>query len=153
AHLVIPILQTNGTDASTIGAEIAGHWIPSPAWRFDGSFSRLHIDGSTSAAQQQAAVDLDGDAPAYQWQLHSTTAVRPTREVPTGWYYTGRLRDLDIDSYLRADVRGELRLSRRLSIAVTGQNLLTPSHVEFFSQKMLATRIPRSGSLELKWAY
>jgi hypothetical protein len=69
-------------------------------------------------------------------------------------YYTGRLRDLNTDAYLRADARVEWRINKTLSLIGVGQNLLTPLHAEFTDPQspVLPTLVPRSGRIDLKWA-
>ncbi|HEV3057000.1 MAG TPA: TonB-dependent receptor, partial [Vicinamibacterales bacterium] len=155
AHILVATELANLLQATTTGVEVAGHWTPHHAWRFDGSYSALRITPHPYAeSHDPAAVQFDGNAPAHQWQLHSSTFVAPHVEVNTGLYYTGRLRDLNTDAYLRADARVEWRINKTLSLIGVGQNLLTPLHAEFTDPQspVLPTLVPRSGRIDLKWA-
>jgi iron complex outermembrane receptor protein len=154
AHLLVATQIANLLQAETTGVEVAGHWAPHRAWRFDGSYSALHISPHPNAeSRDPSAAQFDGNAPAYQWQLHSSTLVGPRLEFNTGLYYTGRLPDLNTDAYVRADARVEWRINKTLSLIGVGQNLLTPLHAEYTDPQspVLPTLVPRSGRIDLKW--
>jgi len=65
----------------------------------------------------------------------------------------GELRRLAVPAYTRADARLAVALSGRLSVAVSGRNLLESSHPEYRSSVVVATRIPRSVTVHLVWKY
>jgi outer membrane receptor protein involved in Fe transport len=68
-------------------------------------------------------------------------------------FHVGPLEQLQVPGYTRADVNGEWRFTKRLSVQVIGQNLLDPANAEFAtaSSFLLATQVPRSVSLRLRW--
>src|SRR5207248_3714448 len=95
------------------------------------------------ASRDTTAGQSDGNAPAHQWQLHSSYRVGRRVELDGAIFHVGALRAAAIPSYTRADARVELKLARPLSIAVVGQNLFEAAHSEFADQStgLTATRI------------
>ena len=76
--------------------------------------------GGSSLTGVAANARSDGYAPAHQWQLHSSVWVGPRVQLDAGLYYVGRLQELGVPSYARADARVELRLSKRLALVGVG---------------------------------
>ena len=58
-----------------------------------------------------------------------------------------------IEDYTRADARLEVPLTRRLSVAVVGQNLFDDMHAEYAGAGAIVTPtlIPRNASVSLVW--
>jgi outer membrane receptor protein involved in Fe transport len=104
-------------------------------------------------SRDPSAAVADASAPRTQWQLRSVAS--PTNRVTftAGLFYVGPLVQLAVDGYTRADVSGEWRFSRQLAVMATGQNLLDAAHSEFATATslLLATQVPRSASLRLRW--
>jgi iron complex outermembrane recepter protein len=146
----------NALAATTRGLEIAGHWSPLTIWRLDGSYTafRLTPDLAANSLDPQAG-EADGSAPRAQWQVRSALSLGPRTTVNVALFHVGRLEQLQVDAYTRADVTAEWRFTRRLSAMAIGQNLLDPAHPEFAGPSTLAmtTQVPRSGSLRLRWTF
>jgi iron complex outermembrane receptor protein len=140
----------------TRGLEISGHWMPVSKWRLDASYSNLHFTPHLDAASTDlTSLQFDGDSPQHQWQLHSTAWLTPRVEVDGGLYYVGRLRQLDVPAYTRADARLEFKLTNQLSAIAAGQNLLQSAHTEFsgLASRLVGSTVPRSGRIELRWQF
>jgi iron complex outermembrane receptor protein len=155
-HLLIPVQQQNLLAANTSGVEVASHWSPLTSWRFDASYSNLRIDPMPDPASRDPAAPFsDGNAPASQWQLHSSFWPRPRLEVDGGLFHVGRLRSLGVPAYTRADARAELKISKPLSLVAVGQNLLESTHAEYagFATGLNPTLIPRSFDIRLLWRF
>ncbi len=60
-----------------------------------------------------------------------------------------------MEAYTRADVSAEWRFTSRLSAMAIGQNLFDAAHAEFggTGSLLLATQVPRSASLRLRWTF
>jgi iron complex outermembrane receptor protein len=142
--------------ATMRGLEIAGHWTPIPAWRLDGSYTAFHVAPRPAAASRDAAAGQeDGSAPRTQWQVRSTFSPGTRATLGLAIFHVGSLEQFRVAAYTRADITAEWRLTSRLSVMGIGQNLLDPSHAEFsgISSQLLATQVPRSGSLRLRWTF
>jgi iron complex outermembrane recepter protein len=144
----------NQLTATTRGLEVAGHWSPTPAWRVDGSYTAFHLTPQLAATSlDPLAATSDGNAPSTQWQLRSAWSPSPRVSFALATFRVGALRQLQVPAYTRADVNAEWRFTGRLSVQVIGQNLLDPATSEFAtaSSFLLATQVPRSVSLRLRW--
>jgi iron complex outermembrane receptor protein len=156
AHVMINSQYGSLLHVDTQGVEIAGHWAPRPTWRLDGSYSALHLSPRLDAASTDpTASQFDGNAPEHQWQLHSTTWLSSRLQVNGGLYRVGRLRQLKVPAYTRADARLEFKLSKQLAVLGVGQNLLESSHAEYsdLNLGLQGSMVPRSGRLQLRWEF
>jgi iron complex outermembrane recepter protein len=146
----------NQLQASTRGFEVAGHWMPLPAWRLDGSYSAFHLTPRLAASSQDPnAARTDGSAPHAQWQLRSAFSASPRATFFVAIFHVGPLEQLQVDAYTRADISAEWRLTSRWSAMAIGQNVFDAAHAEFggTSSLLLTTQVPRSASLRLRWAF
>jgi iron complex outermembrane receptor protein len=146
----------NQLAATTRGLEVAGHWSPAPAWRFDASYTTLHVTPHLAAGSlDPLAATSDGNAPGAQWQLRS--GFSPTRHttLAVAIFHVGPLEQMQVAAYTRADLNGEWRFVHGLSLMAIGQNLFAAAHAEFAgpSSLLLATQVPRSASLRVRWAF
>jgi iron complex outermembrane receptor protein len=145
----------NLLDATTRGVEIAGHLIPMRGWRVDGSYTAFHftprLDPSSGDTGQLGA---DGNVPRSQWQLRSAVTPVPRLEVRGSLFYVGSIGQIDVPAYTRADAAVEWKLTPRLAASVNGRNLSNRSHLEFSNVSgIVATRMPRSADLRLRWSF
>jgi hypothetical protein len=101
------------------------------------------------------AAEAEESAPGAQWQLRSTFMPITRATINVAIFRVGRLERLQIAAYTRADLRAEWRFNGRLSVTALGQHLFSPSHVEFGGAEtvVLATQVPRSVSLRLRWMF
>jgi iron complex outermembrane receptor protein len=146
----------NQLAATTRGLEIAGYWTPVPVWRLDGSYTAFHVTPQLAAASTDPiAAQTDASAPRTQWQLRSALSPFPRATFNVAIYHVGPLEQMHVDAYTRADISAEWRFTSRLSAMAIGQNLLTPAHAEFATSGslLLATQVPRSVNLRLRWTF
>ena len=146
----------NQLEATTRGLEVAGHWTPVPAWRLDGSYTAFHVTPQLAAASQDpAAASEDGSAPRTQWQVRSAFSPGTRATLNVAIFHVGPLEQFQVDAYTRADVSAEWRFTSRLSAMAIGQNLFDAAHAEFAGagSLLLATQVPRSASLRLRWTF
>jgi iron complex outermembrane receptor protein len=142
--------------ATTRGLEVAGHWMPIPAWRLSGSYTSLHISPQLAAASQDPlAAAEDGSAPNAQWQVRSAFSPAPRVTLNAALLHVGALEQFQVAAYTRADVSAEWRFTNRLSAMAIGQNLFDRAHAEFggAGSFLLVTQVPRSASLRLRWTF
>ena len=70
-------------------------------------------------------------------------------------FHVGRLEQLRVSAYTRADVSAEWRFTSGLSVMASGQNLFDAAHAEFAGAQslLLPTQVPRSASVRLRWTF
>ena len=140
--------------ATTRGLEIAGHWLPAPAWSIDASYSAFHLTPQLAATSlDSTAGQTQGSAPRAQWQVRSAFSPMHRTTVDVAIFHVAPIAELQVDAYTRADVTAEWRFSRSLSVMAIGQNLFDAAHAEFAgaTSLLLSTRVARSGSVRLRW--
>jgi iron complex outermembrane receptor protein len=146
----------NRLEATTRGLEVAGHWSPARAWRFDASYSAFHLTPRLAAGSlDPAAAQEDGSAPRRQWQVRSAFSPGTRATLNLAIFHVGPLEQSHVDAYARADVSAEWRFTRRLSAMAIGQNLFDAAHVESAGggSLLLTTQVPRSASVRLRWTF
>jgi iron complex outermembrane recepter protein len=159
--LVVSQFSSDHLEAKTRGLEITGHWMPIPVWRLDASYTAfrytgVHLSPQPAGPSQDAAGDTrDASAPQTQWQLRSAFTPGTRATVSVALFHVGPLEELGVDAYTRADITAEWRFTRRLSVMAIGHNLFDAAHAEFggADSVLLATQMPRSGSLRLRWTF
>jgi iron complex outermembrane receptor protein len=147
---------SNQLDATTRGVEIAGHWMPAAAWHFDGSYSTFHLSPHLAATSTDpSAATADGNAPGRQWQVRSAYSPAARGMLTVALFHVGRLAQIGVDAYTRADVTAEWRFNTRVSVMAIGQNLFDDMHAEFggVSSLLLSTQVARSGAVRLRWTF
>jgi iron complex outermembrane receptor protein len=97
-------------------------------------------------SRDASAASFDANSPQHQWQLHSTTMFGSRTSMSASLFYVGKLRRIATPAYTRADANVEYKLTRALSVQVTGQNLFNRAHPEFLSGEtgVVATEVPRN---------
>ena len=146
----------NELQATTRGLEVAGQWAPVHTVRLDGSYTAFHVTPNLSATSQDPiAATTDGSAPRTQWQLRATFSPVARATLNAAMFHVGQLEQLQVSAYTRADVSAEWRFTSGLSVMATGQNLFDAAHAEFAGPQslLLATQVPRSASLRLRWTF
>jgi len=150
--ILVQTTPGSGLQGRAAGVELTTQWQRFPRWRLDGGYStfsfRPRVD-PTSADPTAAA--NDGDAPAHQWQARSRlTAARGT-ELDIFAARVSALDRLGVPGYTRVDARVQVPLSRRVSLALVGQNLFSDAHAEFVGSGSgpVATLVPRSVDIRL----
>ena len=118
-------------------------------------YSGLELTPSVDAASlDTAAPRFDGNAPRHQWQLQSTGTVSPSIHVSASLFHSGRLRELGVRAYTRADIRIQGDINDQLSIVGAGQNLQSHAHAEFDKVvSIVPTLVPRAVSVSLLWRF
>lgn len=142
-HYVLPITAVNDGTEDTYGFEIGAQWEATDTWRLSAWYSSFH---SKVNAFLQAGRD-----PENQVSLRSSLDLGNNVEFDL-W---GRYVDVlpagvpggpRVNPYFGLDARIAWRPSKRLELAVVGQNLITPYHTEFSPDVAVLsqiTRVPR----------
>lgn len=141
-NLPVPSLVMNATignymDGDARGAETTVTWHRFDWWKVEAShtYALPRSWAQATSPPGTAAVDVF-DPPRNRWVLQSSW--NPTRklEADVTSYWAGKtvsngyLGRVEAESYARLDIRLGYKLSPHWTLSVSGQNLLTPRHVE-----------------------
>jgi len=133
-HLLLPLYTTNNSLGRTCGAEVAADWQLRRWWCLRTSYSYLRVKVITTGGLVNLfAEDAEEDTPRHQASVHSRMDLPRNVELDVYLGYVGKLRTLQIDSYVDLDVRLGWRPREDLELAVAGQNLLESQRSEFTS--------------------
>jgi iron complex outermembrane receptor protein len=145
----------NGHRLHTTGGEIAARVRLASFWDADASVSLFRGTAVLEPSHPVHATLLRDDTAARQWRLHSAFTLGARRVVDVRLFRVSPIPETLVPGYTRLDARAEWGLTRQLSLAVDGQNLLSKSHLEssMHGDQVASTRIPRSARLGLTWRF
>jgi len=153
AHLTVATQYDNELKRETHGIEIAPNWQVTDWWKLTGGYTWLHMSlGSQQVAQVEE--EQPGDSPRHQWNLRSSMQWPRAVTFDTAVYYVDRLPAQGIASYVRLDARLGWQASARLNVSLSGTNLLTDRHAEFFGYGYASpVEIRRTLYARLTWRF
>jgi iron complex outermembrane receptor protein len=148
----------NRMTGDSAGAEIAATWQLVPSWRLYGAYTYLdaHLHAGPGIA---ASTELTAQqSPRNQVYLQSSWNLAHRVEVDLIGRGVGELAGFDpvVPRYGSADARVAWQPTGKLTLAVVGQNLLERRHLEFGTERLLASlrvEIERSVYTTLTWRF
>jgi iron complex outermembrane recepter protein len=154
---------TNYTDGNGKGIESTLAWQPRRwgNWRLEGShtYGTLRLWAMATAPAGTLLIDAF-NPPRNQWTLRPSWNLTRRIEADMGTFWTGHtvsrsyLGDVDSPAYARVDVRIGYKVGERWTVSVTGQNLLTPRHVEGMPETLTGySYVTRGVSLSSVWRF
>lgn len=155
-HLLLAQTLGNFSEADTYGLEVALAWQPLDNWRLNAGYTWLHIDAQNDPNRNivvTPASSIEGKDPNHQFVLRSQWDLTKNLELDLGLYYVDDLPVLNIPSYTRLDLRLGWRPRKDLEFSLVGQNLLDDRHLEFSSDDLVASEIPRSVYGKVVWRW
>ena len=133
-HLVIPFHLANLGYANDYGVEFFAHWNVNRRWQVSPGYSYLNMNYKFEPASQDVANrGFGGLSPKHQFQVRSSVNLPHHLEWDASIYYVSELWSAPVPAYARVDTRVGWRTGESLEFSVTGQNLLSPRHLEFHS--------------------
>jgi iron complex outermembrane recepter protein len=155
--LVQPMTYANKMYGTTEGIEASAKWKPTERWTLSPgySFLEMHLHTESSSLDTGSVADEQGSNPGHQAQLRSHVELSSKFSWDTNAYFLGRLPAQFVASYTRLDSQLTRRLSERVQLSVTGQNLLSDHHAEFNDQfqSVNSSLIKRSAYAKLTWRF
>lgn len=145
---IFPLRLTNHGSGRTHGVEAWGSYDVTPSWRMSAGVSTLEKDFDTPAPTLDIS-DLvsTGDDPSWQASLRSQSRLTDSIDLDL------TLRAVDdlaaVDGFVEGDVRVGWRLSDRLELSLTGENLFHDRRIET-GDPVRARAFGRSGRLGLR---
>jgi iron complex outermembrane receptor protein len=153
ARSVLPLDLRNGVRAATSGVEMHSVWDLRKWWRLQGSYSFMGLDARNKPSSNDASSvrQLEGDTPAHKAVAQSSFTIPRGFELDLMWRYVSEVPNQRVPAYSTADIRFARRVSHNFDVAVVGQNLLQPHHLEYGGIPGPLVRIRRSAYLKLSW--
>ncbi len=141
----------NQAEADSYGLEISAFWQPADHWQLKAGYAWLNLDGKlkTGSSDSMTVPQFEGSGPRHQAQLQSHYRLRPDLELDALAYYTGDI--FSADAYLRLDLRAAWHIKKGVELSLVGQNLLDARHPEIAGQDSVASEVPRSVYVQLRW--
>jgi len=159
----LPGFQTRGKNharATTRGAELALNWEPTRRFHLKTAYTYLDIDAD-SADDPGFNINLEGRNPRHQLSLRPAFDIGDNIDLDfwlryvDGLQYTldGGTSIMKIDAHVGLDARLAWRPNKSMEVALVGQNLLEPEHVEFGpdGNNQHATSVERNLYVQLRW--
>ena len=152
-HLLFTTRYQNTIDAVSDGFEVAGDFRPRPWLRTRGSYALLSIDTKSRPGFDDPfnlAVYQDS-VPRHQGSAQVSLTLPGRVEVDYVQRAVGRLVYREVPSYVTGDARVGWQVAPGVQLAVAGQNLFAPGHIEFFRTEFAPVGIRRSVFVSVTW--
>jgi iron complex outermembrane recepter protein len=152
-HLLFTATYQNAIDAVSDGFELAGDFRPTPWLRTRGSYALLSIDTKNRPGFSDAAnLALYQDSvPRHQGSAQVSLTLPRGVEVDYVQRAVGHIVSHEVPRYVTADARVGWTVAPGVQLAVAGQNLFAPGHVEFFRSDFEPVGIRRSVAVSVTW--
>lgn len=148
APTFFPLRWDNLINARTWGFDASAAIQPTPWWRLTAGYNvlRERVDFDPGASQLAGPSQI-GDDPRWQASLRSSMDIARGFTLDAALRHVGERPDPRIPAYTEADLRIAWRASPRLTLSLTGQNLLHAWHLEYAGGE----RVPRSILAGIRW--
>jgi iron complex outermembrane receptor protein len=129
--VVFPVYYVNGLSAHTYGTEIDLTYSATKNWNLTGGYTWLRLIPS-DYNHRLGLTETNGPTDRqHEAQLHSEFDLSRTMQLDTSLYYMGSIPAVGIPGHWRADLRWGWRITPKVDLSVTGQDLLSASHPEY----------------------
>ena len=126
---IVPVVYANDFEASTYGGELAAEWRILRYWRLSGSVTMLKMD---IEGPEDWVTSTAGASPELSAHLRSFFNLPHDLEFDVMLYYVDELADINVEDYLRSDIRLGWVPTDHLELSLTFQNLFEASHWEHY---------------------
>lgn len=159
-YVLQTIVPDNVLKATSDGVELLLDYHATSWWRLQPSYTYLHVSGQPVNADpinQNYSEFLTNNAPQHHVALRSSMNLPGHQQFDLWYRYVSRIAVASVNggsvpSYSTLDLRYGWRFMPGWEIALVGQNLIDPRHVEFWQDQLPAeiTQIERSWYAKLK---
>lgn len=153
---ILSVTPDNLLKGRTYGLDLVVDWRPGASWRLQAWYSLMGMDlNPVSGSTDPEGVALAGRYPRQQAGLRVGVDPRHDLELDLYLRFVDQLPDFDVDAYGELDARLAWRLDPRLTLALVGRNLLSPSHLEYGVETLGSTphEIAREILLRVEFTY
>jgi iron complex outermembrane receptor protein len=152
-RVIIPVLFGNGLHGSSYGAEVSADVRTTPGWRWTAHYAYVRIQLSRQAGSLDGSQERRNEGLSPRHQIHLQSSI----DLPGDWSLDGRARYVaalpagPVAAYATADARVAKYITPGLELAIVGQDLVRPRHVEWPRAAGSNVDIQRSGYIKLTW--
>jgi iron complex outermembrane receptor protein len=133
-HFVLPYYESNLAYANDYGVEFFAHWNATRHWTISPGYTYLDMNMKFDPASQDVFDRAySGASPKHQFQARSSLSLPHHLEWDTSLYYVSELRTGPVPASARVDTRVGWHAGESWEFSVSGQNLLSPRHLEYSS--------------------
>ncbi|HET9010768.1 MAG TPA: TonB-dependent receptor, partial [Gemmatimonadaceae bacterium] len=153
-HLLFSSTYQNGIEAVSDGFEVAGDFRPTSWLRTRGAYALFSIDTRTRPGYPEDQLNLrayQDSVPRHQGWAQASLTLPGRLEVDYVQRAVGRLVFNGVPSYVTGDARVGWEVAKGVTVAVAGQNLWAPNHVEFGRNDFEPAGIRRSVHASVTW--
>lgn len=153
----VPITLENLLDGYTYGVEAAPTWQVCDWWRLQPAYTllKMHLNTDPGSTDPVSVNTIEGESPQQQVSLRSSMDLPQNISFDWTVRYVDRLPAFNINSYVALDVRVAWRPTKKLELAIVGQNLGSSHHAEF-SPTFISTQqteVRASGYGKVTWHF
>jgi iron complex outermembrane recepter protein len=133
AHVILPVLTSNGIHGDAGGFELAPDWKPASWWELRASYAYLNMDLKNKpwSNDPSSVAGDEGSTPRNQLVMQSLLNLPRKLEFDQTFRYVEALPAQTVRSYETADARFGWHFTPQLQLSVAGQNLLQPHFAQF----------------------
>jgi iron complex outermembrane receptor protein len=152
-HVLATTTYENGIRATSDGFEISPDWRPRSWLRVRGSYALLNINATDRPGFSDPAnvAAYEGSVPRHQASVQGSLTLPHRVEVDYVQRAVGRLVSHSVPRYVTGDARLAWDATTDLTLAVAGQNLFSPRHLEFFRDDFSQPGVRRSVFVSATW--
>jgi iron complex outermembrane recepter protein len=130
-HGVVPFIVSNNMSGRTYGAELAVTWKPLEKLSLYGAYSFLFMDFHLEhGSPDTISEDADRASPRHQLYARASIELPADVDVDLIGRWVDDLPAFHVDGYVEADVRIAWSATKKVELAVVGQNLVHNRHFE-----------------------
>jgi iron complex outermembrane receptor protein len=162
SYLVVPETFGNEESGQTYGLEAAGNWQMLDWWRWQATYTWLHMQLHVNNASTTNPEIHSGGSPQQQFSLRSLMDLPHQVQLDATLRYVDRLTiaraynttALDVPQYFSLDLRLAWKPRKNLEFSVVGQDLLDSEHLEYApALQSQTTEVGRSIYGKITWTY
>jgi iron complex outermembrane receptor protein len=154
-RLISPFFFGNGTEGHTYGVELMSDWKVLEWWRVNVTYTFLQVSltAASSVDPLRVTAATEGTNPHHLAGLRSMMTLPNNLELDWFLRFVDRLPSQAIRRYYNLDVRVGWRPTKRVELALIGQNLLDSHHPEFNGGSSGLTEVERAvyGKVTVRW--
>jgi iron complex outermembrane receptor protein len=151
------VLTANGMTGKTDGVEAWGKVEVVKGWRLSVGADAMQRSFKLKAnVFDTSAMESAGQDPSWQAQIRSEANLTPWLELDAAVRSVAAYQPSGARGYTEGDLRAGVRLTRRLKLSVSGQNLFNPRHLEApvnGFQALPARYVGRTVYADLRWGF
>lgn len=153
AERILPLEIVNQYHEDSYGFEIASTVQLVDWWKLNLTYSWLELNLKTKKRVNDLEL-AEGNVPKNQFSVRSYMDLPKNLQLDCMLFYVDSLPNLDIDSYVRFDVRLGWNPTKNLSFTLKLQNLFDNAHREYTNIGVISSsQVPRSVYGKITWNF